>query len=386
MILHSIEPKIRPRWRVRIRSVTVVTARPVTATRPVRRRSSRATIGFGVFVFLVATVGLSEVIETAKPEWRDPEFGHRLTELKKWKADAPLRPVTLLIGTSRVQMGFSPDAMDFPNEPGSPLVYNCGYRGATPLWCCMQAMRWLDSEIKPKAIVFSFSYWEMLAAEPAEALYAKWASRLSAQDLDRLAPYCNDRELLTEPWKRSRLRPWESRREVFGCAWFSELQPAAAQHDCRFATSWKVMDRYGFSAWPLPDSEEERQRFLASNKTVVKPLMAGIPIGEFSDRGVRDLVLRCQREGIAIAGVCSPESPTYRSWYSQKGRDVFDQYTRKFSAEMGIPMFPAPDDYLVDKDFADGYHLNGTGAKKYSRWLAETHLKRWLALNVAQGN
>jgi len=44
--------------------------------------------------------------------------------------------------------------------------------------------------------------------------------------------------------------------------------------------------------------------------------------------------------------------------------------------DLGITIFPAPA-HLTDEDFADGYHLIASGAAKYSKWLAEKHLKPW---------
>ena len=45
---------------------------------------------------------------------------------------------------------------------------------------------------------------------------------------------------------------------------------------------------------------------------------------------------------------------------------------------MGVRVFPAPE-HLDEADFMDGYHLLPAGAAKYSRWLADNHLKPWLA-------
>ena len=46
--------------------------------------------------------------------------------------------------------------------------------------------------------------------------------------------------------------------------------------------------------------------------------------------------------------------------------------------ELGVKVFPAPE-HLVEDEFSDGYHLMRCGAENYSRWLADTHLKPWLA-------
>jgi hypothetical protein len=65
--------------------------------------------------------------------------------------------------------------------------------------------------------------------------------------------------------------------------------------------------------------------------------------------------------------MCTPEA-----------RGAAEARARALTTAIGIPVFPAPDE-LTDDDFADGYHLRARGAAKYSRWLADHHLKPWLA-------
>src|SRR5437763_12377546 len=112
------------------------------------------------------------------------------------------------------------------------------------------------------------------------------------------------------------------------------------------------MDRQGYSAWPSIVTNPVRKNLMARNQNHIQPCLVGFPIGEMPDRALRDLVVRCVQDGVAIAGLRMPESPTYRSWYTDKGRAVADAYQRKLVEEVGIPMFPSPDGLLTDEDFA----------------------------------
>ena len=53
---------------------------------------------------LVAQIGLSLAVETVMPEWRDPEYGHRIKQLRQLCSDHPDRPLVVAVGSSRTLM------------------------------------------------------------------------------------------------------------------------------------------------------------------------------------------------------------------------------------------------------------------------------------------
>ena len=106
--------------------------------------------------------------------------------------------------------------------------------------------------------------------------------------------------------------------------------------------------------------------------------MAGRRSSEITCRVNRDMVARCRNEGIAIAFAWVPESPRYREAYGPAGPLAIAEHTRFPTEGLRVNAFPAPGN-LAEEDFSDGYHLMRHGAAKYSRWLAEMHLKPWLA-------
>ena len=80
-------------------------------------------------------------METVRPEWRDPEYGYRIQQLTEMESQSAERPLVLVFGSSRTQMGIAPAAMGLADEPGSPLVYNFGYRSGRLFRSCFQLMR-----------------------------------------------------------------------------------------------------------------------------------------------------------------------------------------------------------------------------------------------------
>lgn len=352
--------------------------RPAPATSPAisrsRRKSARAAVGFGIVWFVFATLGLATAMETVKPRWRDPEFVCRVEQLRQWKATAPGRPVVMVFGSSRTQMAIAPSVMGFTDEPGSPLVYNCGYRGAHPLGVWLHLTRFLDEGPRPDFVLVQLATSEVGIPGSADRQLISWGPRLSPTDRERLSPYCDGSSALSRRWAVARLTGWVEHREPILSDLLPDWQPLLRRLDF----TWERMDSFGWVPFPAETvSDKDRKRALAENRQKFVPATRGRPPGPISDRAYRDLIARCRAEGIPVAFFTAPESPAFRSWYSPAALKHEAAYRQSLLAE-GVPVFPTSPD-LAEEDFADGYHMLRLGAQKYSRWLAETHLKPWLA-------
>ena len=320
-------------------------------------------------------MGLVALVETAKPEWRDPEFGHHLRQIEAWQHEWPDRPLVVVIGSSRTQMGVSPAAMGLPNGPADPLVYNFGYRGAQPIWAWLNLMRLLDRGIKPDFVLVHIALAECGIPHPAEDQFAAWSSRLSGADVRRLQPYTEDTLRLPALWAATRLTGWSRFAECIRSDVLPDWQPRRT----RRSYSWEHMDRHGFvpllrQGIPPESREEVLQRALQRHARSV----AGRHVSEITRRAHRDLVDRCAAEGIPVAFAWTPESPRYREAHGRAGAEAVVEYTQFINRELQTDVFPAPL-HLEETEFADGYHLLPPGAARYSLWLADTHLRPWLA-------
>jgi hypothetical protein len=345
-------------------------------TAPARRRTARTAVLLAGPAFALLTLALIVASETTKPEWRDPEYGHRLRRVRWWQHKQPDRPLVLVLGSSRVQMGVSPSVMNFPDEPGSPLVYNFGYRGGYPLVAWLQLMRLFDAGVKPRAVVFFLASSEVMAYVPADYSLGMWPTRFSSSDLRRLAPYTENPADSQRELSAARSDPWTVRREVI----VSDLLPQWQLYGTRLAhDGWERMDPRGFV--PYPEERMTPEQGVAvwrETRATQSSLINDYPLGPMTDRVVRDMVNRCRAEGVEVALAWAPESPGYRALYTTAGRARQQSYTRVLRTEVGVRVFPPPE-HLDEADFADGYHLLPGGAARYSRWLAEVHLKPWLA-------
>lgn len=341
-----------------------------------RRGTARAALGCGLVAFALATAGLAVTVETAKPEWRDPEYGHRLRQLRTWKTVAPDRPLVVMFGSSRTQMGICPAAMNFPDEPGSPVVYNFGYRAGRLSRSWLQLMRVLDSGPKPDFVLIQLSMVDLIGGVQGDFLPTEWGGRLGAGDFRRLAPYLPSQVPIRRAWTLARLTGWSAHRVSI----VSDVMPSFQQESSRQANYyWERLDRYGFAPHHLEAIPAAQQESLYErSRAIHAKALESTSVSPIVDKVVGDAIARCRAEGIPVGFFWAPEAMTYQSWYTTGAREAMKDYHHRLTTEFGIPVFPAPTD-LPDTDFADGFHLLRHGAEKYSRWLADTHLKPWLA-------
>jgi hypothetical protein len=331
----------------------------------------------GAAVFVLATVGLAVTVETVKPQWRDPEYGYRRAAVRERVRAHPDRPLVLVFGSSRVEAGISPSAMGFPDEPGRPLVCNFGSRAAVPVGVYLHTTRLFDTGVKPVAILVLISAFELVHEGSTEAQLARWGgARLSGADLRRLAPYTTNRAALDRTLVAARCDPWSAHREPLLDALCPRWWPGN-QRSAHFGQPGT--DRDGFV--PIEReyvSDAGRRRAWDNLLAAHLPLLNTNSVDAVSDRALRDLVARCRAEGVAVALAWAPESPTYRALYTPAGHATAAAYHRSLLTEPDLAVFPAPE-HLDEEDFMDGIHLMRAGAEKYSRWLADQHLKPWLA-------
>lgn len=318
---------------------------------------------------VAAQVSLGVAVETGRPEWRDPEYGHRLRRLRSVRDSHPGRPLVVAVGSSRTQMGLSPAAMGLGDQPGSPVVYNFGQAGAGPLRVHLTLLRLLDAGVKPDFLLVEFFPAAVAADGPAEVQLADHTARLGYADLGRLAPYCDDPAALRRAWAANRVAPWHTYRRVLLSHWRPRWLPPAEQ----LAYQWDGLDPWGWTPYPAAVSATDRAAGLERTRREYAVRLDEFRVGAASDRLTRDLLMRCRAEGMSVAFYRMPESPAFRSWY---GAGV-EAAATAYADSLGVPVFDAAGGYTED-EFADGHHLLPAGAGRFSRRLAVDHLRGWV--------
>ena len=358
---------------------------PVKAARrkaapPRRGRAARRALAWGVAVVALAQLAFATAVETALPLIRDPEFGHHQTRAAKLQTAHPDRPLVLVLGTSRAQNAVDPAAMPFADEPGSPLVFNGGISGSRPVNLPLTLRRYRDSGLKPTAVLVEVFPATLDVDGPPDYLFADVEHRLTAADVRHLGPYLGDPAGFWCKWALSRANSLHVLRTGIVGSIAPQWQKVRSTD-----YSWPKLGPDGFIPYPydeVPDEYRERRR-AAMQKTYAGTLR-DLRVSALSARAYRDLVAECRAAGIPVAFFLAPESPVFRSWYSPEGRATVAAFTRMLSDELGAPVFDAPTDYR-EEDFADGHHMLPPGARRFSRELAERHMKPWLTASAPAG-
>ncbi len=341
---------------------------------PARSRRARTSSLVGLALIIAAQIGMSAAVETVKPEWRDPEYGHRLKRLQSLVREHPNRPLVLALGSSRTQMGLSPAAMGFGDEPGSPLVFNFAQAGAGSVHMRLTLERILDAGIRPDFVLIEFYPVGLVADGPAEEVLKSWGPRLDLGDLRRLEPYCRDAGTLRREWAANRIAPWHSLRLILMSHW----QPGWLPWHDQQAFLWEGMDKYGWTAFPIePVREDMRSKWTEQAREEHQDLLADLRIGSSSDQALRDIVARCRRDKIPVALYLTPEGPVFRGWYSPHTLATVEVYSQRFIRELAVPLFDSARGFTED-EFSDSHHLLKSGAARFSRRLAEEHLGDWI--------
>src|SRR5437763_10517665 len=98
----------------------------------VRRRFSRRSafaLLWGVAAFFLGQLLLGVIVEHWWTEARDPEYTAKMQRLSARRAEAPDRPLVLVLGSSRVQMGLRAGDLHADLNGRPALVFNFGLGG-----------------------------------------------------------------------------------------------------------------------------------------------------------------------------------------------------------------------------------------------------------------
>lgn len=336
------------------------TAPPVPA--PSRTRRGKRAIAFGVAAFVLFQVGLNVALDTTRPEWRDPEYGHRL----KRSRVAP-RPLAVVLGSSRPQMGLAPLHLGVDGV----TVFNHAQAGCGPVREVLTLHRLLADGVVPDFVLVEVLCPVLAGNAAAEQLLTPEA--LSFADLGRLAPYCDDPVSLRAEWAKTRIVPAYSHRVGL----MNHFYPRAVRSDQRTDFLWRDVQSDGWHPYPfgeIPAAKRADGTELACRQYA--PYFPDFRVAERPRRAYRDLLATCRDRNIPVAFFVMPESATFRSWYSTAARDGVAAYLAELRAV--APVFDARDWLPADGWYADGHHLMRPGAEAFSRRFGAECVGPWL--------
>ncbi len=332
-----------------------------------KRKSWRGELKWFLLTFALANIGLVFVMDWRGPTLYDLEYGTRLALLHQRQAEAPKRPTALVVGSSRIGLGFLPERMSALRSASGELVlpFNFSHLAAGPATNLATLHRLLRENVRPRWILLEVNAPCMVHEGASMPVTTSCAA-----DLPLLQRYFNP-WLVWGVFLRSRINPWYGRR-------------LGIQRYCApaWATDAGGEDRItlgplgGDAGWMLEtqiDAETRRRRTEAVRAIYWEGLQ-DYHINPLTDRAVRESLQLCRRERVDCALLLTPESQEFRGWYSAAGMSCFERYCAELAKEYSIPVVDART-WLANDQFTDGHHPLRAGAETFTERLEREALQ-----------
>src|SRR5205085_2183762 len=143
-----------------------------------------------------------------------PEFFHRqkrLQALVRWeRGQGHARPLLVVVGGSRPQMGLSPEHLGLGDGPTDPLVYDLVQSGTIPIGERLNLARLFHSGITPDFVLIEVLSPVLADAGPMDHRIP--LVRLSRHDLEQVEAYHTFQRKVWLDWVFTRSGSWYSQR------------------------------------------------------------------------------------------------------------------------------------------------------------------------------
>lgn len=366
------------RERFGLYSLTVVAP---TAKRERKRQRlaapARAGLLWGLAFFVAAQAAMLLATQSYWPQLRDPEFGYKLSILRKRLAEEPDRPLLILLGSSRTGQGVRPGALPPLRTPDGRkvLLFNFSQVGSGPLAELVTLRRLLDAGIRPDWLAIEILPAMLGRTVDAFGEAGGGVSRLSWNDLELLRHYVPEKDALRNRWYKAQLWPWHTHRFSFMNHYVANWVPWRLRMD-----HWKSLDRWGWSdigvdTQPLvlvPDALE-----LARNTYYLE--LQNFHLTSMQKNALRDMLVLCREQDIPTVLYLMPEGKIYRGWYAPATLACLDNYLTRLSRDYGVPIVNART-WMPDFYFGDSHHLYRLGASFFTR-----HFGSYVLSHLVQG-
>ena len=308
--------------------------------------------------FVIAQLVLAAGVDRFWTRVRDPEFAGRLERLQDRRTEAPTKPLALILGSSRSELGIRASMLNQPDVADAPLVFNFAIPGSGPMLQQIVLRRLLAEGVRPAHLFVEVMALSMSrrGGTPQEENQLD-SARLTAAEIVRLAPYyCRPYHLFV-PWGTARLLPADRHQAEFrdaigvdGGGWVHGGTDAA-------------LGPYGWRrppTPPLPHDLAGNARFALGQyaKALADATPADGPI-----LALRDLLALCRGEDIPTTLVIPPEATIFRDRGANHA--AIETEIRRAAGEFGARLYDARA-WMDDAAFYDGHHLSAAGAECYT--------------------
>lgn len=334
------------------------------APRP-QARNAKAVLAWSLVCLAALHIGIHVYLERCHPNAYDPEFAARLTLLRNRIAEAPDRPLLLVVGSSRLVTDFLPERLPDLDvrERRTPLAFNFSHTGAGPLINLMEIRRLFRQGVKPRWLVV-----EVLPPMLATSGRSTAASLAAADDLSFVFAHM-------PRWKglgrylyiRSMpdARHYLAAVKEHGPAW------AFADRDLEFA---ELGPLGGSTPLKAEATAENVQRCTDAVRSQYYPGLQDFQISDVADQSLRELIELCRGEQVDLVLVLTPESSEFRGWYPEKTQKTIQDYCEGLRRRCDVRVIDARS-WLPDEDFLDAHHALPRGAEAFTLRLGRDVLQ-----------
>jgi hypothetical protein len=326
-----------------------------------RRRSRipwKADLQWFLFFAALAQLALILFADWRDPALYDPEYGTRLGLLRRRTAEAPERPVLLVVGSSRIGLGFLPERLPPLRTPdgADALPFNFSHLAAGPVVNLVNLRRAVRDGVRPRWVVLELNPYCLRHESPAMGV-----TMSAARDLPVLQRFFNPTQVYGV-YLRGRLNPWFSWRQRV----LRQYAPAWAT-DAGGEDHIKLGPLGGDDGWLLQDHLDAptRRRRTDACRAENYDGLQHYAIDPGPERALRESLALCRRRGIECVLLITPESDEFRGWYSPDGLARFDRFCDDLRRDYGVAVFDART-WEPDDEFTDGHHLQRPGAEAFT--------------------
>ncbi len=329
------------------------------------RRAGRALL-WAALSFVVAQLGLGVAVERWLPGVRDPEYAAKFERLEARRAEAPGRPLVLVLGSSRVEMGLVAGRVRAALANRPALVFNFGLSGGGSLLEAIALRRLLAAGVRPDLLVLEVL--PLTLNQPgARPVEEEWldAARLTWDEIRFVRRYSADRRSLLQ-WLKGRAFPCERHHHGLRCGVALDSADPAARPE----RTPRPTDAFGWSPSLCEDVTPEERRSHAAFATAQYEAARGdFRLAEGPTQALRESLALCRREGVPVALLLMPEGEAFRSQWSPATRAALDEAVAGLARAADVSLIDTRA-WMNEDAFWDGHHLQPRGAVAFTERFA----------------
>jgi len=322
-------------------------------TRQTRQRQARGAVLTALIGIVSLHLGMGFFAETLRPDLYDPEYGHRLRQVRKMPRDMPL---VVALGSSRVQMGLRPKELGVSDV----RVYNFGIAGCGPVGQMLMMNRLFAAGVVPDAFVLELLPPVLNMEGPIEGFVK--LPRIDSRDLPLLMERSEAPGTLVRGWLGQRLNAWYSTR----LALVSRTCPGFLPWRDRLDYMWADVDETGWLPFPYDVIlDEKRADYIDSALSQYKHHFANFHISPRPRDAIETMLQWCKERNIPVVMITMPEGSAFRNAYPADAWPQIDAFLAEMRDKHGLRVVHCRD-WVPDLEFSDSHHLLKVGAKRFS--------------------